>query len=75
MEKPASKEESSKNQKINYESYPELRTLPKVGDIIATKILTIDSNMCPYYSEYRPAKIIVVEGLKLTLQFLGKSCV
>ncbi|RXG54172.1 hypothetical protein Avbf_10503 [Armadillidium vulgare] len=71
MKKPTAEKESSKTHKINYESYPELGTLPKVGDIIATKILTVDPNMCPYYSNYRPARITMVEGLNLTLQFLG----
>ncbi|KAL7632326.1 UNVERIFIED_CONTAM: hypothetical protein RMT77_017329 [Armadillidium vulgare] len=72
MKKPTAEKESSKNHKINYESYPELETLPKVGDIIATKILTVDPNMCPYYSNYRPARIITAEGLNLTLQFLDE---
>ncbi|XP_077526022.1 uncharacterized protein LOC144137883 [Haemaphysalis longicornis] len=44
--------------KKDYSQYPPLKTPPRVGDVIAFKVLELDYNYCPNVSEYKEGKVV-----------------
>ncbi|XP_070380454.1 coilin-like [Dermacentor albipictus] len=50
--------DGSSKQVKDYSNYPKLKVPPKVGDIIAFKILELDANYCPNVSDYKEGKVL-----------------
>lgn len=49
------------NKPVNYESLADLKSLPRLGDRIAFKILELTESVCPQVSEYMEAKVTSVD--------------
>lgn len=45
---------------------------PEVGEYIAVKELSVDESYSPVYSNYRNARVLKVDGIKLTMRYVGK---
>ncbi|XP_037570708.1 coilin [Dermacentor silvarum] len=50
--------DGSSRQVKDYSNYPPLKVPPKVGDVIAFKILELDANYCPNVSDYKEGKVL-----------------
>ncbi|XP_077489907.1 uncharacterized protein LOC144100876 [Amblyomma americanum] len=59
VESPEKKADSQPKQvKKSYAAYPPLKTPPRVGDLIAFKVLELDSTYCPNVSDYKEGKVM-----------------
>lgn len=53
----------------DYSSFPLMQSLPEVGDRIALKKVVPGDGYSFEYSDYRPAKVVAVEGPCVSLQY------
>nr|XP_053652556.1 uncharacterized protein LOC128702355 [Cherax quadricarinatus] len=55
-----------------FEKFPLMKVPPKAGEFIAVKVLSLDKSYAPVYSNYLQARVIKMDGLKVTLKYVDK---
>ncbi|KAK7076249.1 hypothetical protein SK128_022004 [Halocaridina rubra] len=56
---------------IAFQTYPLMKTLPKVGEFVAIKVLGLDEKLRPVYSRYIATRILKVVELMVTFKIIG----
>lgn len=54
----------------DFEKFPLMESAPRVGELIALKVVSLDEGYRPVYSNYVKAQILAVKGWKIKLRYI-----
>ncbi|XP_064103388.1 uncharacterized protein LOC135213341 [Macrobrachium nipponense] len=56
-----------------FSKYPRMNCLPRVGEFLAIKTLTLDANLCPVHSDYTKVQVLEVSGLLVKMKTIQNT--
>ncbi|XP_066939493.1 uncharacterized protein [Macrobrachium rosenbergii] len=66
-------EDTTSNKDATISKYPLMNCLPRVGEFLAIKTLTLDANLCPVHSDYMKVQVVEVSGLVVKMKTLQNT--